>query len=90
MIGERNRRYTPPSPERIARREAAAVDRIQRDMAEVRSLLMGHWALHGKVAQLLYDRGIVYGEEVRAMLAREVEGSVEGSGLGAGAPSEVA
>lgn len=90
VIGDRNRRYTPPSPERIARREAAAVDRIQRDMAEVRSLLMGHWVLHGKVAQLLYDRGIVYGEEVRAMLAHEGDVAAAGSGSGVGAPPEVA
>lgn len=51
---------------------------------------MGHWALHGQVAQLLYDRGIVYGEEVRAMLEREGGGTTEGDGLGVGAPSEVA
>lgn len=63
VIGERHRR-SAPSSENVARRETAAVDRINREMCEVRSMLLQNWELHNRIAQRLFEKGIVYGEEI--------------------------
>ncbi|NLQ13019.1 hypothetical protein HGI81_04055 [Olsenella sp. KGMB02461] len=53
-----------PSSENVARRETAAVDRINREIGEVRSMLLQNWELHNRIAQRLFEKGIVYGEEI--------------------------
>ncbi len=63
VIGERHRR-SAPSSENVTRRETAAVDRINREMCEVRSMLLENWELHNRIAQRLFEKGIVYGEEI--------------------------
>lgn len=66
-VGNRSRRHFAPSPENATRRENAAVDKISREMAEVRSLLQEHWELHSRIAQRLFEKGIVYGEDIATL-----------------------
>lgn len=61
------RRERSPSSEHIARRETAAIDRINREIDEVRSMLMARWELHNRIAQKLFEQGIIFGDEVEGM-----------------------